>query len=215
MADVRTGKLLSTLLNILVTGMSDPTRSQRGRTYALQGAVVDMTVHPGVITANVQGSRSTPYRVVVHTTEAESFDNPNDLVPTRRDIRFACACPDGSNPCKHGVALMIEFADRVIDNPELLGLWRGQPQPGSGPRAVVGSRGRTGATAVAVSSEPAFTEEALAALREFLGGDTTQFALEHVAPLAPPVAAYGDLWAEMLADSLVTVAAEIIRPPLR
>jgi SWIM zinc finger len=214
MTDARTAKLLSTRLNILVSEMSDSTRSHRGRTYALQGAVVDLTVHPGVITASVQGSRSVPYRVVIHTTEATSFENQGELVPGARDVRFACSCPDDGYPCKHGVAVMLDFAERVIDAPELLGLWRGQPQPGSGPRAAAGSRSGGRATSTATSTEPAISDDAVAALHAFLGSGT-QFPIEHVSPLPPPVAAYGDMWAEMLTDALEALATEIIHPPFR
>jgi uncharacterized Zn finger protein len=38
-------------------------RLQRGRTYARKGQVMDIDVHPGRVTARVQGSRRTPYTV--------------------------------------------------------------------------------------------------------------------------------------------------------
>jgi uncharacterized Zn finger protein len=38
-------------------------RLQRGRSYARQGQVISLDVHPGVVTAQVQGSRARPYRV--------------------------------------------------------------------------------------------------------------------------------------------------------
>jgi uncharacterized Zn finger protein len=41
------------------------TRLQRGRRYARQGQVVSLDVSPGLLTAQVQGSRRTPYVVTV------------------------------------------------------------------------------------------------------------------------------------------------------
>jgi uncharacterized Zn finger protein len=41
------------------------TRLTRGRSYARAGQVISLDVAPGVVTASVQGSRSTPYRVGV------------------------------------------------------------------------------------------------------------------------------------------------------
>jgi uncharacterized Zn finger protein len=38
-------------------------RLDRGRNYARRGQVLDLEVHPGVVEARVQGSRSRPYRV--------------------------------------------------------------------------------------------------------------------------------------------------------
>lgn len=44
---------------------TDPTRLTRGRSYARSGQVMGLRVQPGVATAEVQGSRPTPYRVRV------------------------------------------------------------------------------------------------------------------------------------------------------
>jgi uncharacterized Zn finger protein len=43
----------------------DPNRLPRGRTYARQDRVEEMTVEPGAVSARVQGSRWTPYTVMV------------------------------------------------------------------------------------------------------------------------------------------------------
>lgn len=40
-------------------------RLERGRSYVRHGAVLDLTLEPGRVTARVQGSRSKPYRVTV------------------------------------------------------------------------------------------------------------------------------------------------------
>ncbi len=41
-------------------------RLKRGRTYARAGQVVELEVEPGVVLAKVQGSRYSPYRVLIH-----------------------------------------------------------------------------------------------------------------------------------------------------
>jgi uncharacterized Zn finger protein len=43
----------------------DPGRLSRGRSYARRGSVLELTVDPGVVSATVQGSRTTPYEVKV------------------------------------------------------------------------------------------------------------------------------------------------------
>ncbi|HEX8271855.1 MAG TPA: hypothetical protein VF615_04320 [Longimicrobiaceae bacterium] len=43
--------------------VTDPSRLTRGRSYARGGQVMDLRVAPGVVTAEVQGSRAAPYRV--------------------------------------------------------------------------------------------------------------------------------------------------------
>ena len=210
MAGERDAKLLSVRLNMLVTGMTDPSRRARGRAYAVQGAVEDLVVLPGIVSAEVQGSRPKPYRVLVYVTEAASFETAAELLPERRDMRFSCSCPDDSNPCKHVVAVMVAFADLLIDEPSMLGLWRGEPQPGSGPRAQIGSRAGRPSAAPERTIDPV----AVAALRAFLGEPQEHMA-QPVSNLAPPIAAWGELWAEMLTDALDVMADEIIRPPLR
>jgi uncharacterized Zn finger protein len=44
-------------------GLMDPGRLSRGRSYARQGQVLKIDVQAGAVSARVQGSRSTPYRV--------------------------------------------------------------------------------------------------------------------------------------------------------
>ena len=43
----------------------DPRRLARGRSYARKGQVMDFTVAPGRVSARVQGSRPTPYKVKI------------------------------------------------------------------------------------------------------------------------------------------------------
>lgn len=49
----------------VLEGICDPGRLARGRTYARKGQVIDFTLRPGQVRARVQGSRSTPYQVVI------------------------------------------------------------------------------------------------------------------------------------------------------
>ncbi|MCU1393751.1 MAG: hypothetical protein JWM34_2179 [Ilumatobacteraceae bacterium] len=214
MSNEREARILAVMLHSLIASMSDPSRLTRGRTYAIQGAVEDLQVEPGELDAYVQGSRSAPYHVVVHVDPAERFDTRADLVPDRREVHCICSCPDSGDPCKHGVAVLVAFADLVLDDPAMLGLWRGQPPPGSAPRAVVGSRGgrsEPSAPAAPVAPEPAFDETAVAALADYLG-HRRELALAPVSTVAPPNAPWGELWAEMLTDALEVLAEETIPP---
>ncbi len=208
MANEGNGRLLGAMIGMIVAGMTDPSRLARGRTYARQGAVEDLEVLPGSITGDVQGSRPTPYHVTIGVGLADRFDNPTALVPDKRELRISCTCPDSPVLCKHAVAVMVAFSEEVVDDPELLGLLRGKPQRGSAPRAVVGSR--MGGAPPAVET-PAFDEAALDALRAFLG-EPHHYAPTTVTTIAPPTAAWGELWAEMLADALDVLATEL--PPL-
>ena len=55
------GRLPSTMMKVLAAGMSDPKRLRRGKQYAKDGSVLDIIIEPGIVTGEVQGSRSTPY----------------------------------------------------------------------------------------------------------------------------------------------------------
>ncbi len=195
------------MLNVLVAGLSDPSRLGRGRTYARQGAVDELDVEPGLLTGSVQGSSSQPYDVAVRVEPAESFDSISALVPGRRDIRFSCSCPDSSDPCKHAIAVVIAFASLVADDPQMLGLWRGATQRSAGGRAVVGSRaGQTG-TPRDATPLPGLDDDALTALHAFLGVPVDH-QTSPVTRLGPPNAAWGELWAEMLADAIEHVVMD-------
>ncbi|MCU0288206.1 MAG: SWIM zinc finger family protein [Acidobacteria bacterium] len=58
-------------------------RISRGRSYVRNGAVLDLQIKPGEITALVQGSRSKPYSVVIQIKEI--------AVPTWKKMKEACA----------------------------------------------------------------------------------------------------------------------------
>jgi uncharacterized Zn finger protein len=124
------------MIKVLAAEMSDPQRLRRGKQYAKDGSVLDIEIGTGVVTAEVQGSRPTPYVATVHVT-------PGDGMPLRRDITTGCTCPDDDNgeghACKHVLAAMFSLSDELLLEPELLDRWRGRAAAGgdtAGPDAV-------------------------------------------------------------------------------
>ncbi|WP_432938377.1 SWIM zinc finger family protein [Kribbella sp. CA-253562] len=76
----------------------DPNRLARGRSYARRGSVLELTVDPGVVRAEVQGSRVTPYGVTVKIrafTDTE-WDAVLDVVSAQ--IGRVAALLDGELP---------------------------------------------------------------------------------------------------------------------
>lgn len=73
----------------------DPNRLPRGRTYARQSRVGELTVTPGVVTAGVSGSRPTPYivRLAVRTLSEGQWDALLDVIAARAG--HAAALLDG------------------------------------------------------------------------------------------------------------------------
>jgi hypothetical protein len=115
------GRLPATMMKVLAAEMSDPQRLRRGKQYAHDGSVTDIIVEPGIVTCEVQGSRSTPYIAQIEVTAG-------DGMPLRRDITTQCTCPDDENwddyACKHVVAAMFTMSDELLLEPELLDVWR-------------------------------------------------------------------------------------------
>lgn len=116
------GRLPSTMMKVLAAEMSDPARLRRGKQYARNGSVLDIIIEPGIVTCEVQGSRSTPYVASLEVSKG-------DGMPLRRDVNAVCSCPDDDNwdghACKHVIATMFTFADELLMEPELLDEWRG------------------------------------------------------------------------------------------
>ena len=116
------GRLPSTMMKVLAAEMSDPQRLRRGKQYAKDGSVLDIIIEAGIVTCEVQGSRSTPY---IASLEVSTGDG----MPLRRDVHAVCNCPDDDNwddhACKHVIATMFTFADELLMEPELLDVWRG------------------------------------------------------------------------------------------
>jgi uncharacterized Zn finger protein len=116
------GRLPSTMMKVLAAEMSDPRRLRRGKQYAKDGSVLDIIIEPGIVTGEVQGSRSTPYIASLEVSMGNGM-------PLRRDVHAVCNCPDDDNwddhACKHVLATMFTFADELLMEPELLDVWRG------------------------------------------------------------------------------------------
>ncbi len=110
------------MIRVLAAEMSDPQRFRRGKRYAADDAVLDITIEPGIVTCEVQGSRATPYIASLEVRQG-------DGMPLRRDVSAHCSCPDDENfdrhACKHVVATMLTFGDELMLEPRLLDLWRG------------------------------------------------------------------------------------------
>ena len=109
------------MMKVLAAEMSDPSRLRRGKQYAKDGSVLDIIIEPGIVTGEIQGSRSTPYIASIEVTAG-------DGMPLRRDITTTCTCPDDDNwdgsACKHVVATMFVLSDEFLLEPELLDVWR-------------------------------------------------------------------------------------------
>lgn len=115
------GRLPATMVKVLAAEMSDPSRLRRGKQYAKDGSVLDIVVEAGIVTCEIQGSRSTPYIAQIEVT-------PGDGMPLRRDITCMCSCPDDDNwdghACKHVVAALFALSNEFLLEPELLDVWR-------------------------------------------------------------------------------------------
>ncbi|MER5179106.1 SWIM zinc finger family protein [Streptomyces sp. NPDC002896] len=76
----------------------DAGRLSRGRTYARQGMVGEVTVSPGTVKAPVQGSRPRPYRTTVRvpTLTGDQWDTLLDTIAARAG--HAAALLDGEMP---------------------------------------------------------------------------------------------------------------------
>jgi hypothetical protein len=139
----------------LADDCTDDGRWSRGRTLFRKGAVGELSVEDGSVTATVRGSGGDLYSVSVGTAAAppgvsrqvaqavESagslslaevvdrlVDGGVDVCPRHIDLVFDCDCADWEEACKHVVATLLAFADRVdLDEVQVL-RWRGlDPTP--------------------------------------------------------------------------------------
>ena len=131
------GRLAATMLRALSAELSDPNRYSRGKSYARDGAVIDIEVRSGEVAGEVLGSRSDAYKVSLFAdpaplrggtdTSLASPANVVALIPDRTEVSIDCTCPDagGGLMCKHAIATLLVFADEVAIEPELLARWRG------------------------------------------------------------------------------------------
>lgn len=73
----------------------DPNRLPRGRTYARTGAVGEVVVAPGMISAPVQGSRPSPYRVTIRVAEFSAGEWERVFEALAGEIGHVAALVDG------------------------------------------------------------------------------------------------------------------------
>ena len=204
-----TGRLVSTLLDVLVAELADPNRLRRGREYAHQGAVGPLHVSAGRVEADVQGSVAQPYHVSVEVFQVPAGTGRMiALVPGRRDVRFRCTCPDLDVPCKHAIALTAQFSQRLAYDPSLFLLWR---TGGDGLSPEPGHRDdRPALSATPPVAVPQLATADRAALDGFLGNDaaTTSSSSPALTALPNPMGIWDEAWAQMLGDAL-----DVLRDP--
>ena len=116
------------MLRALSAELSDPGRFARAKSYARDGAVVDIEIEPGEVRATIQGSRFEPYVATVFVAPSDDCDSLLGLIPDRDEVVATCTCPD-DGPfagafCKHALAAVLALADEVTIEPALLARWR-------------------------------------------------------------------------------------------
>lgn len=115
------GRLPATMVKVLAAEMSDPSRHRKGKQYAIDGSILDIIIEPGIVTCEIQGSRSMPYVASIEVL-------PGSGMPLRRDLTCSCSCPDddnwGGHACKHVVAALYTLSNEFLIEPELLDVWR-------------------------------------------------------------------------------------------
>ena len=73
-------------------------RLPRGRTYARQGRVANLTVRPGRVTAQVHGRRTRPYRVTLTLPAFDAATWDGVLQALASEVRHTAALLDGRMP---------------------------------------------------------------------------------------------------------------------
>lgn len=115
------GRLPATMVKVLAAELSDPSRHRKGKQYANDGSVLDIIIEPGIVTCEIQGSRSMPYAASIEVL-------PGSGMPLRRDLTCSCSCPDDDNwsghACKHVVATLYTLSNEFLIEPALLDVWR-------------------------------------------------------------------------------------------
>lgn len=123
------GRLPATMVKVLAAEMSDQGRLSRGKRYWNDGAVIDIVIGHGAVTAEIRGSRREPYIVTIDA-------KPGSGVPAKRDVRVRCTCPDdsgsGREACKHAVAALFTLSDEIAIEPDVIDRWRGGMEHASG-----------------------------------------------------------------------------------
>ena len=136
-------------------------RLVRGRAYLRAGAVLDLRVHRGIITAEVQGTRRYHVKIAVAlpggppllelrarlgaavTLRGAALHDvilgaAQALLPAPRHIVPFCQCLDAAPFCKHVCAALYGLGVRLDGEPELLLVLRGlAPEPSATERSAL------------------------------------------------------------------------------
>jgi len=137
-------------------------RLVRGRAYLRAGAVLDLQVHRGIVTAEVQGTRRYHVKIAVAlpgglqlaelrarlgaatTLRGAALHDvilgaAQALLPAPRHIVPFCQCLDAAPFCKHVCAALYGLGVRLDAEPELLLVLRGlaPDEPGATDRAAI------------------------------------------------------------------------------
>ncbi len=115
-------------LGKIVGERTDSTRFLRGAELMERSMVTTLTVTAGRAKGTVQGSRHEAYAVELISR------TPGTLPTSRTDLRFTCSCPDWGDPCKHAVAVTLELAERLDDDPAMLTRFLGLSATSVAPR---------------------------------------------------------------------------------
>ena len=118
-------------------------RLDRGKRYVRTGSVVDLKIQKGKISAKVQGTRRTPYKVEVRISPLSEekcqtiiekcgrrIQNLEELTSGRfpeelQELSFSCSCPDWALMCKHVAAVLYGVGTRLDEAPSLFFELRG------------------------------------------------------------------------------------------
>lgn len=76
----------------------DPNRLSRGRGYARRGTVDALEITPGLVRADVQGSRAQPYQVTVRVRELDTAEWDRVLDAVAAELGHTAALLDGELP---------------------------------------------------------------------------------------------------------------------
>jgi hypothetical protein len=148
------GRLVATMLRALAAELSDPGRYSRAKSYARDGAVIEIDIRPEVVSGLVLGSRRDPYEVLlvadpaprdeIERADPAALGSMTMLIPDRDELAVSCSCPDaGGAPgvlCKHAIALILVLADETSIDPALLTRWRTAAGDGGAARSADVSR---------------------------------------------------------------------------
>ena len=129
-------------------------RLERGRTYLRRGAIQEMDISGGKISARVQGTRLEPYKVdidieplakekaeeiISRISRFDDLSNGNvpliynflfsiskyGLFPNADEIHYSCSCPDWAILCKHVAAVLYSIGSILDQEPLMLFQLRG------------------------------------------------------------------------------------------